>query len=85
MTASSTGNIPLNLNFCRCIRCRKSGQNVEAGEHFKVSHSFKNLKKAGLRIRGIFVRIRILQIRILKTDPDSDLLVLGQKKFKNVT
>jgi len=26
----------------------------------------------GLRIRGIFVRIRILQVKILKTDPDSD-------------
>jgi len=47
----SSGNIPLNLNFCRCIRCRKSGQNVEAGEHFKVSHSFKNLIKAGGRGR----------------------------------
>jgi len=30
------------------------------------------VKKSGLRIRGILVRIRILQIRILKTDPDPD-------------
>ena len=35
-------------------------------------NNYIGITSSGLRIRGIFVRIRILQIRILKTDPDPD-------------